>query len=184
MKHKFLAAMFALAVALCLCFGLGACGEKTPETPSDGSQTEQGGSGNEQGSGIEGSGTEQGSGEETSLAGKTFVFYDVQCEGMDATLLEEYRGHNRGLEYTFHADGTALLKADDGEMKIEQVATYTVNGDTVTITSVSVTMNGVTQQVPADAPAITCTFDGTNFTVINTVQGGLTLKVILRAKEE
>ena len=43
MKRKFLTVLLMLAAALCLCFGLAACDDGTPQEPTGGTQTEPGG---------------------------------------------------------------------------------------------------------------------------------------------
>ncbi len=175
MKHKFLAVLLALVAALCLCFGLVACngneGEnpegENPSTETDGDKDKDKESDKETDKGI---------------AGKTFVFYEVKCEGMDADLLEEYRVNNQTLTYSFATDGTATSTASMHGMTVETHLTYTVNGNEVTLTTVSMTMNGKAQEIPTPAPTAKGTYDGTALTCVSTTQAGLTLIIVLHEK--
>ena len=164
---KFLAILFAAL----MCLALVACGESgTNGENGDGQSSEQTGDNND--------GDEKGDG----LAGKTFVVYDVECEGMDAALLQEYKQRNLSQKCTFNDDGTAVMTASAGGANLAYTLTYTVNGKDVTLTVTSLTVNGEASPLPDPAPTMQCTYDGTNFVMLSPLQDGSTLHLIMREK--
>ena len=189
MKHKFLALILALAATLCLCFGLVACdktgggqtagGGQTNETA--GGETEKDTAGDETEKDTAGDETEKDT-EEKGIAGTTFVFYDITCEGMDEALLQEYKQRNLSQKCTFNDDGTAVMTASAGGANLAYTLTYTVNGNDVTLTVTALTVNGEASPLHDPAPTMQCTYDGTNFVMLSPLQDGSTLHLIMHEK--
>ncbi len=99
----------------------------------------------------------------TSVAGKVFTYFDVIGEGTepaDPDEIEEYRSimSAMGFIITFGTDNTVEIA--QGTL-IEQTGTYVADGDTVTITLITMKFDGESQPVGNVAP-IVCKYDGTN----------------------
>ena len=122
------------------------------------------------------------------LAGKTFVFADVVSNGMDAETKAEYVRMNKGIVFAFGTDGTVneTIAAQTEDMpNTEVVATYVINGQNVTITPISVTIDGV----PGDPSSMSnvwgaVTFDGTDLVVLTDNGHGMIIKFIFKEKKD
>lgn len=80
-----------------------------------------------------------------SVSGKTFEFFMMSGNGVNAEELDAMNEANRGLEVVFNADGTVKVTANHGTV-IEE-GTYTQSGGTVSINFTKITQDGVVQDV-------------------------------------
>lgn len=121
------------------------------------------------------------------LAGKTFVFADVISDGMDADTKAEYIRMNKGIVFAFGTDGTVnetVASQAEGMPNMEMSGTYVIDGQNVTLTPISVTMDGV----PGDPSSMSntlgkITFDGTNLIVLADNGQGAIIKFIFKEKK-
>lgn len=78
-----------------------------------------------------------------SVAGKTFVFFDIECEQYSEAQLEQMRKSSAGQTIVFDTQGGYTLTMENAYVvKTVQRGTYTADGDTITITVTGVTING------------------------------------------
>ncbi len=94
----------------------------------------------------------------SSLTGKTFVSYDVTAVGMEEAMLASLREEVIGsIMVSFKDDTHVTLTTAAGQTMMVQEGTYIVEGNTITVTIVSGTMNGedATEQMKGQSNSFT-----------------------------
>lgn len=121
------------------------------------------------------------------LAGKTFVLVKVQCEtALDNNTLQSFFDMNKGTVYVFGTDGTVtqtVTSQAQGMPNVVTVATYAIDGQDVTFTIQSVTINDVEQDITNMPAPGKITFDGKDLEVITDNGQGYVFHLIFNAQQ-
>ena len=99
----------------------------------------------------------------TSVAGKTFVYYHLTCEDFDEETLEVMAAQFEGTTIVFGNDGTVTMTQFGGS--IIQNGTYSQVNNNIVITFSDRIVNGEHETLDYDPSQ--CTFDGETFIYIN-----------------